>query len=401
MSSGKQNQDPTEAFLDAAQRLTQSQDTMSEDDRAKVLLKLYELTAKVESPWETFMRPANATSLKVLIDLDLFRTWRDSGKGPMTTAELASLTGGRCEPQLLHRLLRLLAANHLLEMTQDGKFMPTKLCIQLADIDYGRTVQFYHDYTIRMFSHMPAFFTQNGYENPQNNRKTVFDSTFQWEGGLFKYLQAHAGQSGVFNSSQKTSSSSQTRWTSIFPSEKLLDSDPNLPLLVDVGGSIGHDVQAFHAKHPGHGPRLYLEDIPSVIADEKGSAVQGINKLAYNFFTPQPIKHARAYYMHHILHDWPDKRACKILEMQASAMKPGYSKLLIHDHVMSDDRPVHPHAAAFDMAMMVFGAAQERTEKEWRNLITSAGLKLVKIWRLLSAVESVIEVELPLGEPKI
>ncbi|KAF6806966.1 sterigmatocystin 8-O-methyltransferase [Colletotrichum sojae] len=319
----------------------------------------------------------------------------------MTTTALATLTGGRCEPELLHRLLRLLAANHLLDMTLDGKFVPNKFCIQLADADYGKAIQFYHDYISPMFCHMPAFFAQNGYENPQNNRKTVFDSTFKWEGGLFKYLQAHAGQSEVLNSSQKTSSSSQTRWTSIFPSEKLLDSDPNLPLLVDVGGSIGHDVQAFHEKHPGHGPRLYLEDIPSVIAGEKGSAAQGINKLAYNFFTPQPIKHARAYYMHHILHDWPDRRARKILEMQASAMKPGYSKKLIHDHVMSDDRPVHPHAAAFDMAMMAFGAAQERTEKEWRNLITSAGLKVVKIWRLPSAVESVIEVELPLGETKI
>lgn len=56
MSSGRQNQDPTEVFLDAAQHLTRSLGTMSEDDRAKVLLKLYELTAKIESPWETFMR---------------------------------------------------------------------------------------------------------------------------------------------------------------------------------------------------------------------------------------------------------------------------------------------------------------------------------------------------------
>lgn len=66
---------------------------------------------------------------------------------------------------------------------------------------------------------------------------------------------------------------------------------------------------------------------------------------------------ARAYYMHHILHDWPDNQARRILEMQKTAMKPGYSKILVHDQIMKDDRLAHPHAAAFDIGMMAFGSA--------------------------------------------
>lgn len=56
MSSVRQNEDPAEVFFDSARLLVQSVDGMGEDDRAKILLKLYELTAKVESPWETLMR---------------------------------------------------------------------------------------------------------------------------------------------------------------------------------------------------------------------------------------------------------------------------------------------------------------------------------------------------------
>ncbi|KAK1700980.1 S-adenosyl-L-methionine-dependent methyltransferase [Colletotrichum godetiae] len=253
-----------------------------------------------------------------------------------------------------------------------------------------------------MFTHMPTFFQETSYKNPRSARKTVFDSAHGWQGGLFTYLEANPAQGEAFNTLQRTTTLNRARWTSIFPSQMLLDSgsgdDPNSPLLVDIGGSVGQDLQAFYELHPETASRLYLEDLPSVIADNKTSVLKGINKVAYDFYTPQPIKHARAYYMHHILHDWPDKQARKILEIQKAALKPGYSCILIHDQIMDDNvQAVHPHAAVFDISMMTFGAAQERTEKEWRALIESAGLRVVKIWRVPAAVQGVIEVGLREG----
>ncbi|GKT69233.1 sterigmatocystin 8-O-methyltransferase [Colletotrichum tofieldiae] len=354
--------------------------------------------------------------MKVLTDLRLFERWRENGNSPLTSFELAGLTDG-CDPALLRgstnsgervsylilidRLLRLLAANHLLEMTSDGKYKPTRFCVKLAEPDFSTTARFYFEYFTPMCSHMPEFLAKTGYKNPKNNRNTIFDSAFNWEGGAFKYWKEHSAQGEAFNIVQKVSTSSQTRWTSIYPSHMLLEGDPQLPLLVDVGGSVGQDVQCFFEKHPETASRLYLEDIPSVIADENSTVVKGINKVPYDFFTPQPIKHARAYYMHHVLHDWPDRQARKILEMQKAAMKPGYSKLLIHDQVMNDDGPVHPHAAGLDIGMMLFGSAQERTEKEWESLITSAGLKIVKIWRIPSAPQGIIEAELASEKSKL
>ncbi|KZL80826.1 sterigmatocystin 8-o-methyltransferase [Colletotrichum incanum] len=403
MASGANKSDSVQAFLRAANEIVNSIE--NDNDRASVLLKLYELVNRVESPWETFMRlylsqPATSAALKVLKDSRLFERWRLNGNSPLTSSELAGLTDG-CDPALLHRLLRHLAANHLVGMTSDGKYKPTSFSTKLAEPDFSTTAQFYSDYLIPMFNHMPEFIARTGYENPKCSRKTIFDSTFNWEGGAFEYWKEHPAQGEVFNIVQKTLTSIQTRWTSIYPSHMLLEGDPHLPLLVDVGGSVGHDVQCFIEKHPGTASRLYLEDIPSVIADEKSTVVKGINKVPYDFFTPQPIKHARAYYMHHIIHGWPNRQARKILEMQKAAMKPGYSKLLIHEHIMNDDRPVHPYAAAFDIGMMLFASAQERTEREWESLITSAGLKIVKIWRVPSAAKGVIEAELASERSKV
>lgn len=97
--------------------------------------------------------------------------------------------------------------------------------------------------------------------------------------------------------------------------------------------------------------------------------------------------------MHGVLHDWSDEPARKILEMLRDALKPGYSKLLVHDHVVSE-KSAHPHATSYDLTMMVVVAGQERTETEWRALLQSAGYKIAQIWRSPLAAQAIIEAEL-------
>jgi hypothetical protein len=92
------------------------------------------------------------------------------------------------------------------------------------------------------------------------------------------------------------------------------------------------------------------------------------------------------------LHDWPDKRAREILVALRDAMEPGYSKLLVHDHVLPE-KGVHPHASAYDLTMMVKVAGRERSESDWKVLLASAGYSVVKIWRSPFAVQAIIEAE--------
>ncbi|KAF4834412.1 O-methyltransferase [Colletotrichum tropicale] len=400
MTSQANGSRAAEAFLRSADDLKASLADMSEDDRMRIVLRMYELMIDVESPWDTYMR-LYLTALETFESLQLFEKWNENGNRPATETELAQWVATPCDPALLRRLLRLLAANRLIKITNTGKFEPTPFFAQLADNNYKHMLHFHHKFTVPMLHHMPMFLKKTNFVNPTRSRDTMFDSAFNWEGGLFGYLEKYPEEGKGFNVVQKLSTSSQARWTSVYPCHTLLDSDPNLPLLVDVGGSIGQDLKPFMEKYPETASRLYLQDLPSVIVDEEACQVKGVNKLAYDFFKPQPIKYARAYYMHHILHDWPDKIVLKILENQKVAMKPGYSKILIHDHVLDDSRPVHPHAASYDITMMAFGSAKERTEREWHELIESIGLKIVKIWGSPSSVQGILEVELMEGAARL
>lgn len=118
--------------------------------------------------------------------------------------------------------------------------------------------------------------------------------------------------------------------------------------------------------------------------------------MPHDFLAEQPIKGARAYFMHSILHDWPDDVCVKILSRLADAMKPGYSKLLIFECVIPRTG-AYWEATAGDLLMMYQLSALERTEDNWRHLLERSGLplKITKFWSSgQQAVENVIECEL-------
>ena len=92
-----------------------------------------------------------------------------------------------------------------------------------------------------------------------------------------------------------------------------------------------------------------------------------------------------------ILHDWPDDHCVTILKNIASAMKPGYSKVLVND-VVFPDKGATRFATQSDFGMLALLGAMERSEAQWRRLFEQAGLQVVKIWS--GTPESVIEAEL-------
>ncbi len=72
-------------------------------------------------------------------------------------------------------------------------------------------------------------------------------------------------------------------------------------------------------------------------------------------------------------------------------MRPGYSRLLIHEHVVGQASD-HPHTTAYDLTMMGMVAGKERTEREWRDLVARAGMRVERVWRSDGAVQAVLEV---------
>jgi hypothetical protein len=73
-------------------------------------------------------------------------------------------------------------------------------------------------------------------------------------------------------------------------------------------------------------------------------------------------------------------------------MEKDYSRLLINDLVLSDTGPdLLP--SLLDIMMMSMASGMERTEKQWRALLSSIGLEVVEIWTS-DGTESVIEAKL-------
>ena len=90
----------------------------------------------------------------------------------------------------------------------------------------------------------------------------------------------------------------------------------------------------------------------------------GINLQDYHFFTPQPIRGARAYFFRDICHDWSDEEAKPLLDHTADAMAPGYSRLSIEDRVVDDVNARYWPAASVVLTMLVLTGI-ERTRRQW------------------------------------
>jgi hypothetical protein len=62
-------------------------------------------------------------------------------------------------------------------------------------------------------------------------------------------------------------------------------------LIVDMGGSMGHDLSEFRRKWPDVPGRLVLQDLPEVIEQAKTVGLHSsIQPMAHDFFTEQPVK---------------------------------------------------------------------------------------------------------------
>lgn len=190
---------------------------------------------------------------------------------------------------------------------------------------------------------------------------------------------------GVFLAAYRTE---RTPWIDMYDTRRIMDGYKGGPLLVDVGGNLGDDLDLFNQRHTGFSTELYLEDLPGVVG--WATCDSEIKRRAYDFFETQPINGARAYYMHSILHDWNDFDVLRILKRVAKAMKPGYSRLLVNDIVLPSSTPTTLETSV-DMQMMIMVSGKERTEEMFCELFKEAGLQVDKIWRSRRSITSIFE----------
>src|SRR6478672_4099971 len=163
-----------------------------------------------------------------------------------------------------------------------------------------------------------------------------------------------------------------------------------MPTIVDVGGATGNLLATILDRYPGSRGILY--DLPHVVRDAP-KLIQGrgladrVTIVPGSFFDGVPSG-GDAYLLSHVIHDWTEAQCLTILGHCRRAMSPA-GRILIIEMVLPSGNAPHP-GKMLDMMMLVGPGGQERTEPEYRTLLSKAGLRLTKVVPTDSAV-SIVE----------
>ncbi|CAI7629599.1 unnamed protein product [Penicillium bialowiezense] len=373
----------------------------NEVERLKVRAAARRLLARVETPYERawgfcFEQPVVFAALQICIDVGLWRSWTSVG-GEKSIDELVKLTSPNVDANLLRRLFRLLAAFNVVEERSADKFKPTPFSLAIGDesTKVRASLQAATNQYIATSKSLPTYLANISYQEPKDVTTNNHSAADPDGLNFFSRLQKSPACFEAFTGHMEAWTTWKTPWTKVVDTNTLLAGaklDGGSPFVVDVGGNTGIDISHVLAKHP-HIPTgsLVLQDLPEIIATAQVD--KKVTAMAHDFFLPQPVKGSRAYFMHAVLHDWPDDKARELLVNTRDAMTKGYSKLFVYDIVLPPTG-ASISQTTMDVQMMSLLSASERTQEQWNQLLTSAGLKIVKFWPDPQQYEMVIEAEI-------
>ncbi|KAI2780782.1 putative O-methyltransferase [Daldinia loculata] len=370
--------------------------------REQLLNLAHSLISSLELPSEAIQRmgwaePARAAHCRIAVDLGLFESLKDSGELGVSGKALASKAGA--DETLIARTLKHLAAMNVVAETGADKYVGTPLSNALTEPKYRDGIIYTYDVAGPSFRGLPEYLKSIKYALPTKLTDGPFQAAHKTELPFFAWLDQNPPYLEKFNNYMSAYRAGKPSWVDqgFYPIEERLvegfdaNTGGNDVLLVDVGGGLGHDLRELKEKHPSLPGKLILQDRPEVISAVSSGGV--FEATAHDFFTPQPVKEARAYYLHSVLHDWDDDDCVRILEQLRPAMKLGYSKLLVNEIIVPDRNPTWP-VTSMDQLVFVLGAMGERTEARWEDILKRAGFKVVHIYSYEMGSESLIEAEL-------
>ncbi|KAL9090248.1 MAG: hypothetical protein Q9159_002053 [Coniocarpon cinnabarinum] len=383
--------------MDTVANLGRDSFTDDEPGRLKALAEARALCTRLETPWDFLVRqiwlqPSISAAIKVGQDLNLFEKLRTETEGA-TAEALAQATGSN--PSLLRRILRLLASSRFIEEIDGDTFKGTDLSAAFTKPGFYGGMSHLFTQVQPMFLHLPEYLSQRGYIPPDDQT----DGPWQFAQGsgesFFDWMASHPAEAKGFNDLMAVYHEvTQHNWLDIYPLTRLSGEaakESQAPLVVDVGGGMGRDMENLRQRLPDPPPRLVVQDMELVVRQAEGAHPK-LEYDAHDFFQDQPIHGAQCYFLHSVLHDWPDDLARDILRKLRPAMQVGHSKLLICENIMPERAQI-PLAGALDLVMMGLLCSKERSEGQWRDLLDSAGFVVREIFGQAELAQCVIEAE--------
>ncbi|KAL4793559.1 sterigmatocystin 8-O-methyltransferase precursor [Aspergillus venezuelensis] len=369
------------------ERLQSIRPSLNNDTRAKALEAAQGLLDALSSPVESVIQTvaldtALFMAIRMGVQLEAFKVICDCKDKGATIEQIAKWSGA--SPVVVDQILRLLASKKYVLEAGVQVYKPSARTFILADPVMEAMARSCLDVGAYCTMYGPDYFRRNGNQLPKSVLDTPFQLAKNTQLSYFDWMRENPAAAKDFQLWMTAKQHSAPNWVDWFDVQSaILDgvfepqpaSNDNV-LFIDIGGGEGHYLHAFNRKFPEAPGRRVLQDLPHVISsiskalDSEGPTIE---LMPHDFFKPQPIKGARVYYLHWILHDWSDDKAREILENIVAAMEPGYSRLVINDNIIPD-RNCGAASACLSIMMMVQVGSIERTEQQWRELLNSVAL---------------------------
>ncbi|KAI4703468.1 hypothetical protein J4E89_010044 [Alternaria sp. Ai002NY15] len=365
------------------------------------------LIAEVSHPSENMLdilwaQPTHLTTLWLAVEVNLFQAMQSVPETGASSLSIAKSCSKNCsknvDPVIVARMLRHLAAMGTVRETGPDTFANTPTSRAFAEQAYQDSILFIAEDFQPVHHSMKSYFSERDWKCPDSGLDAPFQHTYDCKGShYFEYMQQRNPEMGRrFANMMGSWSKGRPRWfeEGYYPvKERLIEgAEVGKTFLVDVGGGSGHDVEglrgAFEGRLPGG---LVLQDRPEIV--ELAKLGLGAKAMPHDFLTEQPVRGARAYYLHSIIQDWNDDVNSQILKAIVPAMTKGYSKVLVNDFVVPD-QGAHWVQTCLDWELMASLGARHRTEEEHRRMYEGAGLKMMGVWRHPHSLDSLIELEL-------
>ncbi|KAI8626145.1 S-adenosyl-L-methionine-dependent methyltransferase [Xylariaceae sp. FL1651] len=314
----------------------------------------------------------------------------------ISSAELSRRTD--VDPALLERLLRYYQSFGIISQLNDGQYCANNITRALVSLSGRSALPFIFATVVPAINAMPQFLRENGYVNMTDPYHIPWHLAHGTEDPIFKWINARPDVLKNFMRWMAGQRDGLPNFLSVvdFEEEFAKGAGSSTPVFVDVGGSLGHQCAALKQRHPNLVGRVVLQDLPETIAKAKKIPPLGFVGgcfQAHDFFTPQPIHGARAYYLRNVLHDWPDEKCIEILRNIMPAMT-SESRILI-DEMILPEKGAPWRATQQDFIMGACIAAQERSHDEWLALFDRAGLKVERFWKYTEELSDYLMVLVP------
>lgn len=283
--------------------------------------------------------------------------------GPRSADDLASVTNVHAPS--MYRLLRALASIDVFTEDETNKFSLTPLAECLRSDSPGS------QRALAIMSGEEHYTTWGELLYSIQTGKTAFEKLYGMP--VFDFLSKNLEQAKVFDAAM----------VGVHGRESKAITDEydfsGIGILADIGGGNGSLIATVLKTNPALRGILY--DLPGVIERAKPNLqAEGVadrcDVIGGNFFESVPSG-ADAYLMRHIIHDWDDEKALKILKNVHHAMSDEGKLLVVEGVILPGNDPCF--GKFLDLTMLTIPGGKERTEQEFRILFEASGFRLTRI----------------------